>query len=297
MKSAVLFLVFNRPDTTQQVFDAIRVAQPPRLYIAADGPRPGKAGEMERCLKTRRIVTNVDWACEVKTLYRDENLGCKIAPSSAITWFFENEEMGIILEDDCCPSKDFFKYCDWALDTYKNEKMVWHINGNNFNQALLDQPLLSFVALASVWGWATWRDRWSKYIENPFDLAEAIRNEDVIWSISRIASIIKKNHIFDLQKGLDAWGYQWQIAILRHSGLCLTCNSNLISNIGDGIDATHTFIDDRVRLPTQPIVGTLTYAKPVLDVRLTRWFERKMGLCDFRSAVKIFLKTALRISK
>ncbi|MCX7086160.1 MAG: nucleotide-diphospho-sugar transferase [Methylococcales bacterium] len=295
MKSAVLFLVFNRPDTTQQVFDAIRVAQPSKLYIAADGPRSGRADEMKRCLETRQIATNVDWPCEVKTLFRENNLGCRGAVSSAITWFFENEEMGIILEDDCCPSKDFFKYCDWALDTYKNEKMVWHINGNNFNQVLLDQPLLSFVALAQVWGWATWRDRWSKYIENPFYLAEAVQNEDVTWLISKIASIIKKNHISVLQKGLDTWDYQWQITVLRHSGLCLTCNSNLISNIGDGIDATHTFIDDRVRLPTQPIVGNLIYAKPLLDVRLTRWFEKKMGLCGFRSAVKIILKKVLKL--
>ena len=47
------------------------------------------------------MITNVDWDCDVKKLYRQKNLGCKIAMSNAITWFFENVEEGIILEDDC----------------------------------------------------------------------------------------------------------------------------------------------------------------------------------------------------
>ena len=45
LNTAVLFLVFNRPGTTAQVFDAIRTAKPPRLYVAADGARAGRANE------------------------------------------------------------------------------------------------------------------------------------------------------------------------------------------------------------------------------------------------------------
>ena len=110
LKTAVLFLVFNRPDTTRQVFEAIRQAKPPRLYVAADGPREGKLGEVERVKEVRTIATAVDWPCEVKTLFRDKNLGCKKGVSSAITWFFEQEKQGIILEDDCLPHLDFFSF-------------------------------------------------------------------------------------------------------------------------------------------------------------------------------------------
>ncbi|MEB0303236.1 nucleotide-diphospho-sugar transferase, partial [Mucilaginibacter sp. 5C4] len=118
-KSAVLFIVFNRPDTTDRVFEQIRAAQPSRLYVAADGPRAQKAGEDVLCERTRAITAKVDWPCEVKTLFRESNLGCKNAVSSAIDWFFNNEEEGIILEDDCLPNPDFFRFCDAMLDKYR----------------------------------------------------------------------------------------------------------------------------------------------------------------------------------
>ena len=103
----ILFMIFNRLDTTQKVFNAIRQAKPKQLFVAADGPREDKEGEKGKCEQARKIIEQVDWDCEVKTLFRDKNLGCKVAVSSAIDWFFENVEEGIILEDDCLPSTSF----------------------------------------------------------------------------------------------------------------------------------------------------------------------------------------------
>src|SRR5690348_9995051 len=100
MSVPILLIVFNRPDTTARVFDAIRTARPPRLYVAADGPRDRK-GEAEICAKVRQIATAVDWPCQLYTLFRDQNLGCRLGPKTAIDWFFENEIGGIVLEDDC----------------------------------------------------------------------------------------------------------------------------------------------------------------------------------------------------
>src|SRR5688572_19370360 len=100
----VLFIIFNRPDLTKQVFEAIRKAKPSRLYIAADGPRENILGEGEKCNEARRIASDIDWECKVRTLFRDENLGCGKGPTNAITWFFSHETEGIILEDDCLPS-------------------------------------------------------------------------------------------------------------------------------------------------------------------------------------------------
>jgi len=121
LQTSVLFLVFNRPDTTAQVFEAIRKAQPPRLYVAADGPRLDRVGEAEKVAKVREIATAVDWPCELKTLFRETNLGCKYAVSGAITWFFKHEEQGIILEDDCLPSQSFFGF---VRNYLKNSKMI-----------------------------------------------------------------------------------------------------------------------------------------------------------------------------
>src|SRR6185503_2722056 len=131
MKSAILFLVFNRPEPTARVFEAIRAAQPPRLYVAADGPRASRTGESDRCALTRRVASTVDWPCSVATLFRATNLGCKNAVSSAISWFFEHEEEGIILEDDCLPEPSFFAYCDELLAHYRDNPRVGLISGDN----------------------------------------------------------------------------------------------------------------------------------------------------------------------
>ena len=122
LNTAVLFLVFNRLDTTKQVFEAIQQAKPPRLYVAADGARELKEGEAEIVKAVREfVIQNIDWECEVKTLFREQNHGCKMAVSGAIDWFFANEEKGIILEDDCLPSQSFFWFCEELLYKYKDD--------------------------------------------------------------------------------------------------------------------------------------------------------------------------------
>ena len=128
----VLFLIFNRPETTIQVFSAIKKAQPNRLYIAADGPRSEYPDEENHCKIARTIATNVDWDCEVKTLFRDQNLGCRLAVSQAIDWFFEQEPEGIILEDDCLPDQSFFWFCNELLERYRDDTRIMHIGGTNF---------------------------------------------------------------------------------------------------------------------------------------------------------------------
>lgn len=156
LKTAVLFLVFNRPETTKTVFEAIRKAKPKRLYIAADGPRKHREGENEKVSSVRQIVTYVDWPCDVKTLFRDENLGCKSAVSGAITWFFNHEEEGIILEDDCLPHPDFFPFCESLLKRYANDERIWVITGNNFQNGIQrGEASYYFSRYNHVWGWAS----------------------------------------------------------------------------------------------------------------------------------------------
>ena len=157
LQTPVLFLIFNRPDTTEKVFDAIRAAKPLRLYVASDGPRANQSGEDQIVNKVREISTSVDWSCEVKTLFQKENLGCKKAVSKGITWFFEQEKQGIILEDDCLPHPDFFVFCENLLEHYADNKHVWAITGDNFqNGQKRGEGSYYFSRYNHVWGWASW---------------------------------------------------------------------------------------------------------------------------------------------
>ncbi len=240
----ILFLIFNRLDTTQKVFNVIKKIKPKQLFVVADGPRKYKEGELELCNKTRDVIKQIDWDCELKTLFREENLGCGKSVSSAITWFFENVEEGIILEDDCLPNIDFFFYCKELLNYYRDNNEVMFIGGGNFqNGKKYGEASYYFSAFNHVWGWATWRRTWNLY---NFKL-DNIKEEEIENIIKKY--FIKKNqvkywkNIFLKMKSnnpIDTWDYQLTFSIWKNNGLSIIPNVNLITNIGFGEMAVHT---------------------------------------------------------
>lgn len=243
LKTAVLFLVFNRLDVTKKVFNAIREAKPPRLYIAADGARSSKAGEAEKTTAVRDfILKSIDWECEVKTLFREVNLGCKYAVSGAIDWFFDQEEMGIILEDDCLPSQSFFWFCEELLERYKDDRRIMMVSGYNKVQNHNLEHSYFFSNIGGIWGWASWSRAWAYYEVDPVRLQELYQHDFYKLGFLLGHSIYKKRkeHFSSLLKGLDTWDYQWSFARHFNSGLSCVATRSLVANIGFGKDATHT---------------------------------------------------------
>jgi hypothetical protein len=245
LNSAVLFLVFNRLNTTKQVFEAIQKAKPPRLYIAADGPRKGRDDEDQKVKSVRDyIMTNIDWKCDVKTLFREQNLGCKLAVSGAIDWFFENEEMGIILEDDCVPSQSFFWFCEELLEKYKYDMRVFIISGynkqNEWEKQINDYFFSNF---GGIWGWASWRRAWKHYDVEMSDIEVFIDQNNFEKQLGKRIGSQRQNTIYSniILKNVDTWDYQWAYTRHKNNGLACVPKCSLIENIGYGDDATHTF--------------------------------------------------------
>jgi len=267
MNTPILFLVFNRPDTTKRVFEKIREALPPKLYVAADGPREEREGEADKCEQVRHIATNVDWDCEVKTLFRDKNLGCKHAVSGAIDWFFENEEMGIILEDDCLPNDSFFQFCEELLHRYKDEKQVMTISGDNFQPERRTENSYYFSKYMHCWGWASWRRAW-EYFDLEMEEWPHLKNKNFLSEqfSSKSAQDYWRN-IFDrVHAGeIDSWAYIWQYAIWIQKGLNILPEENLVSNIGFGEGGTHTKSDnsESSNMKTEELVFPLTHPQKI----------------------------------
>ena len=244
MLSPILFLVFNRPAPTAQVFAAIRAARPPRLYVAADGARSNRPGEEQRCEQTRRVATAVDWPCEVKTLFREKNLGCKQAVSQALDWYFECEEEGVVLEDDCVPDPSFFRYCDELLEYHRNDDRVALISGDNFQFGrMYGESSYYFSRYCHIWGWASWRRAWRRY-DRDINAWPAFRDNGGLERVfgTRPREVRYWRRILDEvhQGKIDTWDYQWNFAVWAQSMLTILPQKNLVKNIGFGVDATHT---------------------------------------------------------
>jgi hypothetical protein len=245
-ETPILFLVFNRPGVTRRVFERIRAIKPKQLFVAADGPRKDRLGEDALCQETRRIVESIDWACDVRTLFRTENLGCRNAVSSAISWFFGEVEQGIILEDDCLPAASFFPFCQELLSRYANDPRIMHISGDNFQKGHKRGAADYYFSIYNhVWGWASWRRAWAHYDVN----MTGIKRADIRKLLGSMNKSIHFRHYWEnaflktAGEEIDTWDYQWTYAIWRRQGLSILPQVNLITNIGFGAEATHTQSD------------------------------------------------------
>ena len=240
----ILFLVFNRPETTALVFRRIKEMQPTRLFVAADGPRTGKEGEAEKCEAVRQLILGgIDWPCDVKTLFRGHNLGCGNAVSGAISWFFQHVEEGIILEDDTLPDPGFFEFCRTLLEKYRYDDKVKMISGNNFqNGKWRGDGSYYFSAYSHIWGWASWRRTWNEY-----DFSLSGMDTDNLEN--HMQKYFEKNDVMEYWKKIfqqvkdglvNTWDYQLLFSIWKQHGSSILPNVNLVSNIGFGESSTHT---------------------------------------------------------
>lgn len=243
MKTPVAFVIFNRPETTERVFEAICQAKPPKLLVVADGPRADQLGEAEQCATTRAIIDRVDWECEVLTNYSETNLGCKKRVSSGLNWVFDIVDEVIVLEDDCVPHPTFFAFCEEMLDRYRNNEQVMSISGHNvqFGRKRTEYSYY-FSCYFSAWGWASWKRAWKHYdvemkewtiIQERGILKDILNNDRAVKYWTKVFTNTYEGTV-------KTWAYQWVFAQFIHNSLTVISNTNLICNIGFGDEATNT---------------------------------------------------------
>jgi hypothetical protein len=304
LKTPIVFIIFNRPDTTVKVFEAIRAAKPSKLLVIADGPRVGRTDDNEKCEAARAIIDRVDWPCEVLKNYSDINLGCAKRVSSGLNWVFANEEEAIILEDDCIPDPTFFRFCQELLSYYRNDERIMVISGNNFQFGhKRTKDSYYFSRYNHCWGWATWKRAWQYF---DFEMSSWPYVRDNQWLIdilgnSEAAENWKNTFQAVFEHKLNSWAIRWTFACWLQSGLAVLPNVNLVSNIGFDTDATHTVqtsIFDS--MPVEAMKFPLQHPKfmirdSVADEITQRnnfsWYASQQGLLSkTKDAVKKLLK-------
>ena len=244
MTPPILLLIFNRPKETEILINRLSIIKPKKIYVFSDGPRINTKTDIINCRKSKIVIEKIFWKCELKKNYQKKNLGLKEAISKGISWFFKYEKKGIILEDDCIPSRDFFEFCSWGLKKFNNDKKVGSITGNNFlNQKIKIKNSYYFSKYAHCWGWATWRNKWRLYDKN-IKFWKRWKKSERFKSIFN--SELEKKYwikIFDnVQKNnINSWAYPWNLCLWYHKKIVLTPKFNLVNNIGITKDATHTY--------------------------------------------------------
>lgn len=237
-QAPILIIAFNRHDTTQKIFDVIRVTKPSKLYIAVDAPRAGNVEDQKNVAQVKQIFDKINWECEVHKRYSEINQGCGPGPYNAISWVFEQEDRAIILEDDCIPAIAFFSYCNELLEKYKDDKRIWLISGNQYNEEAVTTPHSYFFSrYGHSHGWATWKRCWLEMDVN-MTKYPLIKNQNLLKSAFRT----KKEYLFfrnkfdrifnDTELKTHIWDFQFMLALKSNDALTIVPRKNLITNVG-----------------------------------------------------------------
>jgi hypothetical protein len=241
LNTPIAFIVFNRPDTTLKVFEAIKKIKPRKLYVIADGPRESVPRERERCQATRAILDSIDWDCQVFKNYSEQNMGCGVRVSSGLSWAFENEDRLIILEDDTVPSEAFFFYCEELLEKYLFDTRIFTICGSNFfTERGLDDDSYLFSQYGNPWGWATWKRVWQHY-DYSMKKWPLFRDKGLMASVFKTVEESRRfTPMFDefYQAPKNIWTIQGAFMIWSNGALSIIPAKNLVTNIGNVGDHT-----------------------------------------------------------
>lgn len=296
----ILFIIFIRPLATQRVFEQIKRIKPTYLFIAADGPRTDKPEDKERCEVTRKIIDQIDWKCDLKTLLRAENRGCGFGPSEAISWFFDHVKQGIILEDDCVPNLDFFHFCERLLDKYEHNIDIFQISGTlplvSWKSYTQDYLISKF---GGTWGWATWRRAWNKFDYKASAWKELQGKRKVQTFLENDTFYSHFLHEFNISFSEirnDIWDYQWLFCRFYWGGYSIMPTVNLVTNVGFSEDATHTFhsASSMANLPTNELLNNnlinIHGNDKLLDYIL---FEKTMSTTKKHLLKRLFIKLAI----
>lgn len=244
----MLLLIFNRPHETRQVFSVLREIRPRELFVFADGQRQEVSEDAESCAAARNIFENIDWPCTLTTSFLEHNAGLKAAVAQGITWFFQNVDEGIVLEDDCVPSLTFFPFCEELLQRYRNEERVMAICGTRVHPGPpFGSASYFFSHFPGIWGWASWRRAWQHFDPAMEGFPNFIKGRFLRkWLRRRSAWVFWERNLDVACRGGNTWSFAWTYNVLAQRGLGIYPNVNLVKNIGFGDSSSHSYDADGI---------------------------------------------------
>lgn len=271
-ETPVLLIIYKRKDTIETLVNQLRLLKPKNIFVAADGPK--NELDIIKCIETRKVIDSIDWDCNINTLFQEKNLGVALGPKTAIDWFFKENEMGIIFEDDILPSLDFFPFCEELLNKYKDNPRIMHISSMNFHfgKNVVNNSYY-FSNVISPWGWASWRRAWEKFDFFIHDLHENIDKLEIpLFYKTELINYKKTLENYKNNNELYAWDYQWLYCVLKNNAMGIVPSKNLALNIGfNTIDASNTF--SAPNWVKKMSLGNLTITKHPKTLEVDKWAD------------------------
>lgn len=303
VETPVLFETFVRTDYARLVFDAIKAAQPKKLYFYSNKGRADHEGEIERNEEIRSWVKEIDWDCELHTWFRDECVDVYTSLRGAISWLFDNEEAGIVLEDDCVPTQAFFNFCDQMIEKFRNDRRVWYVSGDNFANINPGGYDYIFSRYHWMYGWASWADRWHSIDWDNLRIVETVESGIAyqLYKTKRQADN-RNNQILKFKEFVErtyCWDYIFGLCADQNNSLGVFPKKHLIWNAGvngehhrgktqvSWVNIQPVDCDNPYEISNEP---PYVFANQEYDYQLTRFFwNQKTFLQKIKTRVARFI--------
>ena len=237
----VLILGYLRFDGISRILKSCSDAGISRVYLAVDGGKDSKAVSTQDESLQRIYDLAVTLSITLIVRRRHSNAGLAVGVIEGITWFFQHEEFGVILEDDLLISPSFFNFISEAQSRFEVFPDVALISGNNYFALETNKAILT-CHYPLIWGWATWRDVWSEFISSlGVSLSPKFNHQ-----ISLVVNAFWFTAANQSRSGIvDSWAMSFAHHIRMRSRICISPPQNLVSNKGADSVAHHSNENDK----------------------------------------------------
>ena len=252
----VLIISYSRPNGVRNLIESCINNGVSDVYVAIDGPKMGSDGSLQN--KILQVVTSFSDVKDlnIRILQRQKNLGVGVGVITAIDWFFSHENFGHILEDDLKVDSGFFDFSREALTKFIDDRNVFLISGTEITGDNTISNSAHWCNYPMIWGWSTWADRWilmrQRLLERKktkFPLLSSAKHN--FWAIGA-------NRVLDGK--VDTWDTPLAAEFFANRWMCLIPPRNLVSNLGNDENASHTFDGSHgLNLPIAKLTGTVDF--------------------------------------
>lgn len=238
MNCGIALFIYDRPQCTEKVLEALRRNHIEELYVFQDGigERTNKAAWEQN----GRLIQGIDWC---KVIYeRNERKASSLDAQiiRGINRVLQEKEEIVVIEDDCVISDDCIEFFTRCFETYRNNKKVISIDAYLEPVTIPEDYKLPVIAAGAPasWGWGTWKNRWEEF-QRDFEIirriGESIKGYE---GFSNFGYPIKK--ILTEYWLLGTWDLWWSINVLVRKGISIRPTYNKVHNIGFDNPGTHT---------------------------------------------------------
>ena len=260
----ILLFVYNRPEHTRRCIESLlknSLASESNLFIYADGAKDST--QQEAVNEVRNYIRSIQGFKQITLMERSENWGLARNIINGVTTQVNRYGKVIVLEDDLVVAPYFLQFMNEALEVYKDEPRVGHIQACDFTQDS-SLPATFLIKWTGSWGWATWDRAWKHFNPNGNELLQELEER-------------KLTHIFDfngkygftrmLRRQIEgknnSWAIRWNASLFLKDILSLNVGRSLVQNEGfdgsgtncggGGLYASHLYLQPLFITPISPI--------------------------------------------